>query len=338
LITSREHFQSESLCIRYAHCFLTFVDLRLRKPVSSRWDTELMKEYVFSMSWSLLWSSALALWVFLTSLYVARQSVVLAVTCTASGAIFMLMLNIYGRTVQLGSLLFGKFVIPQIMNRPDNATVLKELWAARWNKVIQKLLKDGVYIPLRKLQVSADFASAMTFFASGAVHTYIIASGSREIQAAGLMICYFVVQLVLVLVQPAIFVVVTHIKLRWLCTIHFLLAPCPLFVIPGLNLTKNADSKIAFVDWCNFEFFVVQNLCTFVFLLLSGFIFCSYPQKEKASLFNSIGTDDTDQVQIDSKVHQRKVDSSSARVQSNTAKAKQRGSSPAPSSRGSKKD
>jgi len=49
---------------------------------------------------------------------------------------------------------------------------LKYLWGRVWNPVIQDLLKDGVYIPFRKMGFTRMGASGVTFLVSALLHIY----------------------------------------------------------------------------------------------------------------------------------------------------------------------
>ena len=91
------------------------------------------------------------------------------------------------------------------MEDPVRSISLKEFWGRRWDTVLQSLLKDYVYVPLRKSygfsRASAGFA---TFFCSGLGHTLPIANGLGDLKMMFAMLLYFVVEFALLWAQEAL--------------------------------------------------------------------------------------------------------------------------------------
>jgi Membrane bound O-acyl transferase family len=51
---------------------------------------------------------------------------------------------------------------------------LTELWSKKWNKLVEGVLKRGVYLPLRKSGYSKNLAALSTFLASGLFHEWLL--------------------------------------------------------------------------------------------------------------------------------------------------------------------
>ena len=81
---------------------------------------------------------------------------------------------------------------------------LKEFWGKRWDTVLQSLLKEYVYKPLRKkYDVSRTMAGFITFFCSGLGHTLPISNGLGDLNMMFAMLLYFLVEFILLCVQDS---------------------------------------------------------------------------------------------------------------------------------------
>eukprot|EP00943_MAST-04B_sp_MAST-4B-sp1_P004323 g4323.t1 len=78
------------------------------------------------------------------------------------------------------------------MDDPVKSSSLKEFWGKRWDTVLQSLLKEYVYKPLRKkYDVSRTMAGFITFFCSGLGHTLPISNGLGDLNMMFAMLLYF---------------------------------------------------------------------------------------------------------------------------------------------------
>ena len=71
------------------------------------------------------------------------------------------------------SLLFGYRTDPVMKNPLFESTSPSDFWGRRWNLVIHRVLKGGVYKPVRKY-FSASVAGVAAFLASGAFHEWLL--------------------------------------------------------------------------------------------------------------------------------------------------------------------
>ena len=140
---------------------------------------------------------------------------------------------------------YAAFELPYLMEDPVRSMSLKEFWGRRWDTVLQSLLKDYVYVPLRKSHgFSRAAAGFTTFFCSGLGHTLPIANGLGDLKMMFAMLLYFVVEFVLLWVQEALSRGGGRVKpviptmLAQAITLVLVLLPAPLFLIPALCLAK----------------------------------------------------------------------------------------------------
>ena len=137
------------------------------------------------------------------------------------------------------------FELPYLMEDPVRSISLKEFWGRRWDTVLQSLLKDYVYVPLRKSYgFSRTWAGFATFFCSGLGHTLPIANGLGDLKMMFAMLLYFVVEFALLWVQEALSRSDGRAKpgmptiIAQGITLLLVLIPAPLFLIPALCLAK----------------------------------------------------------------------------------------------------
>ena len=164
-------------------------------------------------------------------------------SCVLGACFGFLSLNIMCGLLRFLALLTGPFELPRLMDDPANSATLREFWGQRWDSVLQELLKEYIYLPMRRRGYSRSSSSACTFFASGLGHTLPIFCGLKDVRMMGAMLGYFLVQLILLTIQNLIIHrinVIGSIKglLSWGATMSLVLIPAPLFVLPALCLAK----------------------------------------------------------------------------------------------------
>ena len=86
---------------------------------------------------------------------------------------------------------------------PLLATSLSSFWGTRWNPIVQKVLSDSFYVPLRRLGAPRLFAVIACFTGSAALHCVpsLLATGPTD---AALMGSFFLLHGALVLVEIAV--------------------------------------------------------------------------------------------------------------------------------------
>ena len=140
------------------------------------------------------------------------------------------------------------FELPYLMDDPVKSLSLKEFWGKRWDTVLQSLLKEYVYIPLRKkYDMNRTLASFITFFCSGLGHTLPISNGLGDLNMMFAMLLYFLIEFILLCLQDIFFsekdykkpiVSMSRKNITWAITMFLVLIPAPLFLIPALCLSK----------------------------------------------------------------------------------------------------
>ena len=79
--------------------------------------------------------------------------------------------HIINTYMAFGSIFGYGFNVPVLMDEPWKSKSLSEYWGKRWNVVIQRILKEYVYTPLRThLGAGHWLAASMTFFGSALLH------------------------------------------------------------------------------------------------------------------------------------------------------------------------
>jgi Membrane bound O-acyl transferase family len=85
-------------------------------------------------------------------------------------------LSAYCEGLIAGTMLLTGLKCETVMENPlMQSSSLTELWGKKWNKLVEGVLKRGVYIPLRKSGLSKIPASFGTFLASGLFHEWLLA-------------------------------------------------------------------------------------------------------------------------------------------------------------------
>lgn len=147
-------------------------------------------------------------------------------------------------------MVLGGFRLPDLMDAPYNATTLSEFWSKRWNSVIQSLLRNYVYDPMRKkLGFDPKIAAATTFFSSGLLHVLPVYAGLGNDMAAGaMMMSYFLVQFICVSIEKDILRVdkwnSTLLAKVW--TAFCLFAPSYLLTAPVFKLSGYQINDLSF--------------------------------------------------------------------------------------------
>jgi len=97
----------------------------------------------------------------------STHSTATALACVTSCVYSFFSLHVFGDVLTVQCLLIPRgFLLPPLMAEPERALSVRQFWA-RWDVVIQKLLRRNVYEPLRKLGCNSHVAMAATFLASG---------------------------------------------------------------------------------------------------------------------------------------------------------------------------
>ena len=144
----------------------------------------------------------------------------------AGGLYAMLSLGLFGHVLQLQFLGLAGLRLPALMRRPELATTLQDFWGHRWNTVVQAMLADNIYRPLRRLGAPRAVAVVAAFGASGSVHTYPLFVAGLGLTDGSMMMAYFISQAALLLTESAL-------GLRsWFWVLAAVVGPAPLVVMP----------------------------------------------------------------------------------------------------------
>ena len=145
-------------------------------------------------------------------------------------SMFYFMVNFVDQLWRFHLLLLG-LEATRGMDHPLSSKTLAEFWSKRWNKSIQKILRDAFYLPLagRGLAQAGVFA---TFVGSAILHVYPFLLEGDRVPAvnAACMAAFFVVQFPLVAAEKAL-----GLRGSWWFVLAFT-ATLPLFMYPTLAL------------------------------------------------------------------------------------------------------
>jgi hypothetical protein len=130
--------------------------------------------------------------------------------------------------------------IPCTMQAPWKATTLRDFWAERWNLVIQRMLKEGVYLPLRRQGWARHAAATSTFFASGLLHAYPLMLLGMETRHAVQMLGFFLLQPALMALENAMNIKARFHSSLWgrVWVVLVMLITLPLFTYPVMRVLK----------------------------------------------------------------------------------------------------
>jgi hypothetical protein len=238
------YFNDKPLIVRYAHVFFTFHDIRIRKIVQEKtFDRKSFFDLICNTA-----LTACAMKLVYNYGKDLETSEGVAASCIFGACIGLLSLNIMCGLLRFLALLTGPFELPKLMDDPATSTTLREFWGQRWDSVLQALLKEYVYLPMRRQGYSRPISSACTFFASGLGHTLPIFCGLKDLRMMGAMLGYFLVQFLLLMTQDAFFDQKKALDGKksvfwWGVTMALVLIPAPLFVLPALCLAKWCPSN-----------------------------------------------------------------------------------------------
>ena len=126
-------------------------------------------------------------------------------------------------------LIAEKISVERVMDSPFSAKSVKDFWV-RWDKPVQSILRDSVYIPLRR-RLGAPAAIMATFITSGILHSYGLVLGGCTTGPAFSMLLFFVIQPLVMRIE---------IERRWPLFVFYLLPTAPLFLYP-LSLLLSQD-------------------------------------------------------------------------------------------------
>lgn len=160
---------------------------------------------------------------------------------------------------------------------------LKEFWGKRWDTVLQSLLKEYVYKPLRKnYGASHTMAGFITFFCSGLGHTLPISNGLGDLNMMFAMLLYFLVEFILLCVQDSLSRTNEYMSgniksVAWAITLFLVLAPAPLFLIPALCLSQwcpqiDNYNYIGLGVLYTYEFWCIYTVMTMLLICIVGVV------------------------------------------------------------------
>jgi hypothetical protein len=245
LVSQRSRFVKESLVMRFCHVGLSFHDIQLRRPVRTGETRGPAGRLLLSIGLDALGLTACAM--VLSAFAPAPATDAAAATrlgrtaaLTLAGGVYTTVsLQLFGHLIQLLWLVCAGIVMPQLMLSPEASVSLREFWGKRWNTVIQRSLKDGVYAPLLqkgRAWCSRELATAATFAASGLIHTYPVFVATLSVGAGLHMLSYFLSQLVLMGLEQRLQMRRRGLSSRRAFTFLSLLLPAPLLFEPLLAM------------------------------------------------------------------------------------------------------
>lgn len=89
--------------------------------------------------------------------------------------LFQLYLCVFGEgLILLTSLCTGKEVVALMKNPIFSSTSPSDFWGHRWNHVVHKCLKNGVYKPVRSITTSPVLGTTAAFVTSGILHEWLL--------------------------------------------------------------------------------------------------------------------------------------------------------------------
>jgi hypothetical protein len=124
-------------------------------------------------------------------------------------------------------------VVPTLHRAPGAARSVGELWGSRWNRPVSGWLERNIFVPLARVG-RPRVGLALTFFASGTVHAYLVLVAAGATMAL-LMLAFFLTQAVLVAVERPLGVVRWPVAAKHGWTVVVLTLTSPLFTEPFLR-------------------------------------------------------------------------------------------------------
>jgi hypothetical protein len=134
---------------------------------------------------------------------------------------------------RIGTALLGYYA-PRLSHYPLLARSIAEFWSARWNRVVGKVLRDRVFVPLTHR--GAAFAVWATFLASAAFHAYLVGVVLREAAPALAAAAFFLLQPVVLALERGLRIRRRARVVRHAWTLVTLVLISPLFIEPVLRM------------------------------------------------------------------------------------------------------
>jgi len=137
----------------------------------------------------------------------------LALTTPTVAVIFLCALLIVDGIYRL-PLACSSVTVDCTIQSPWLALSLRDFWSRHWNLVIQRMLKDGIYRPMRVMGHDRERAGIMTFLVSGILHAYpLLVLGvetypniEHAIPQAAKIMLFFILQPALIAFEDAVHV------------------------------------------------------------------------------------------------------------------------------------
>ena len=173
------HTQPRSIFIKLSHTFLTFMDTTgtYGGPPPSRRER---LRAVAQLSAAVLNAGIVALAGTMAAARLQAGSSDLEI----SSAVLMGGVCVLSGLTAFGDALCGVWMLaaglrlPVLMRNPAMSLSLREFWGQRWNSVVQRALKDGVFLRVSRCGKGGSTkawkrtAAAVTFMCSGLIHAY----------------------------------------------------------------------------------------------------------------------------------------------------------------------
>lgn len=123
-----------------------------------------------------------------------------------AGALHVLgSMEMFGAALSCVFVLVGRIELPDLMDRPERSSSLREFWGNRWNCVVQQSLHYYVYQPLKQRGCGKPACALATFAASGLLHSYPMWVAGLDWWACLSMMSYFLAQAGLLMLETRLF-------------------------------------------------------------------------------------------------------------------------------------
>ncbi|CAE7592822.1 dgat1 [Symbiodinium natans] len=110
------------------------------------------------------------------------------------------------------------------------AKTIKDFWR-QWNLPVQRMLSEGIFVPLRKTGCSPSCCGFFVFLASGLGHAWPLLCVGAQTSQITMMLLFFITQIIPLQLESKL-----QIRSRaWVYTVEVLLSP--LFVLPLLQMS-----------------------------------------------------------------------------------------------------
>ena len=127
--------------------------------------------------------------------------------------------------------------VEPLMNDPFQSLSLREFWSDRWDRAVQMILKDLVYIPCRRRGLSRDTSGTCTFLASAVLHIYGVITGyGWDLQMCVSIFLFFALQPLALYLEAGLVPATNHKYL-----VYVLVAASPFFLEPVCNIIAGIE-------------------------------------------------------------------------------------------------